>query len=245
VIRALRWAVAFLTILPVAPRGAPRAGELGRSAAFFPLVGALVACACFAADLALSGRVPGLVRGLLVVAWGAILTRALHLDGLADAADGLACMKGRERALDVMRDPHVGAFGALALVIVVLVQAASLSEVSADARLAGLVAAATSSRFVMALAGFAFPYARERGTGAGFAGCVPAWALAFACAFGAGGTRGLVLLGVGTAGGLAFAALAAVKFRGVTGDVLGASGEVAQTVALVWATAQAGAAYAI
>ena len=143
-IRAFRWAIAFLTVLPVAPRGKPREGELARAAAFFPLVGAGVGLACWGVDLASAARLPALLRGLLVVAAGTVLTRALHLDGLADTADGLGSMRDRASMLEVMRDPHVGAFGAAALVIVILIQAVCIAELPAGARAGTIMAAAVA-----------------------------------------------------------------------------------------------------
>lgn len=245
-IRAFRWAVAFLTVLPVAPRGEPREGELARAAAFFPLVGAGVGLACWGVDLACTDRLPALVRGLLVVATGTILTRALHLDGLADTADGLGSMRDRAGMLEVMRDPHVGAFGAAALVTVILVRAACIAEIPAPARLGAITAAAVASRLSMTVACSILPYAREKGTGSMLIGNIRLWAallacvLAASCAWAAGRLDSLVTLGVGAAAGVVVSALFALRLRGATGDTVGASGEIAGAAALVWA---AGCAY--
>jgi adenosylcobinamide-GDP ribazoletransferase len=185
----------------------------------------------------------------LVVATAAVLTRALHLDGLADSADGLASMRDREGVLEVMRDPHVGAFGATALVIVVLVQAACVAEMPEGGRLAGLVSAALASRATMAVACAVFPYARREGKGGGVVGkvglagaavaCASAAALAWGADWVATGdlyrTGALATLGVGSAAGLVVSALMAARLRGATGDTVGASGEIAATASLVWA----------
>jgi adenosylcobinamide-GDP ribazoletransferase len=241
VIRAFRWAIAFLTVLPVAPRGRPREGELARAAAFFPLVGAGVGLACWGVDLASTDRLPALVRGLLVVAAGTVLTRALHLDGLADTADGLGSMRDRAGMLEVMRDPHVGAFGAAALVIVILIQAVCIAEIPAATRAEAIMAVAVASRLSMTLAAWMLPYAREKGTGSEFVGRVRLWAALLACAFAAscawaaGRLDSLVTLGVGVGVGLVVSVLIALRLKGATGDTLGASGEIAQTAALVWA----------
>ncbi len=242
-IRPLRWAVSFLTVLPAAPRGGPREGELGRSTAFFPLAGAAVGLAGWAVDAACGGALPPLVRGLLVVSAGVLLTRGLHLDGLADTADGLGSLRDRDGMLEVMRDPHVGAFGAAAIALVIFLQAACVAGIEPSRRLGTLVAAAAASRLVMALACRLFPYARKEGTGAGFVGRAPLWApvvalvLAAGASWAAGRVPALAIAGAGTAAGLLFAALVAWRLRGVTGDVLGAAGEVAQTAGLIWACA--------
>jgi adenosylcobinamide-GDP ribazoletransferase len=243
VIGALRWAVAFLTMLPVAPRREPRAGELARSAAFFPLVGALVGAAGWGVDWVSMDHVPDLVRGLLVVTALALLTRALHLDGLADTVDGLGSMRKRERMLQIMRDPHIGAFGAVMLMVVILLQAASIAEIAAPVRLGAVLAATVASRLTMTLAGWLLPYARPSGTGSPFIGQVRWWAAAVAlllggaCAWAGGGTSALWGLGVGVGVGLIVALLTALKLKGATGDTLGASGELAQTAVLIWAAA--------
>lgn len=252
-IRAFRWAVAFLTIVPLAPRGAPREGELARAAAFFPVVGAAIGLACWGVDLACAGRLPDLVRGLLVVAAGVALSRALHLDGLADTADGLGSMRDRAGTLEVMRDPHVGSFGAAALVIVVLLQAVCISEIPAAERVGAIVAAAVASRVSMTLGCWVLPYARAEGKGSGLVGKVRLWAALVACVSAAGCAWGAGLLGGGTidrvdslvtlgaaaGAGFVVSIVLALRLRGATGDTLGASGEIAETIALVWVAARA------
>jgi adenosylcobinamide-GDP ribazoletransferase len=238
-LRALRWAAAFLTILPVAPRGEPRDGELGRSTAFFPLVGAAVGLACWGVDTACASVFPNLVRGLLVVAAGVILTRGLHLDGLSDTVDGLGSLRDRDGMLEVMRDPHVGAFGAAMVALVVFIQAACVAEMPASRRGAIFVAGAAAARLVMAVACGLFRYARPEGKAGAFVGRAPAWAPVAACAFAAGAAwaagriPALAVAGAASAAGLLVAALVAWKLRGVTGDVLGAAGELTLTTALL------------
>lgn len=243
-LRYARLALSLLTIAPVAPRGEMREGEFARAAAFYPLIGALVGLVGWAVDSACGARVPELVRGLLVVASWAVVTRGLHLDGLADTVDGLATLGGREKALSVMRDPRIGALGAAALVIVVATQAASIAGLpgAASSRGGALVAAAVASRLAMTLSAWLLPSARETGLGALVIGRVrmpvtlAACALAAACAFAAGRESALATLAVGCGAGLVASGVAALKLRGATGDTLGASGEIAQTAALVWAS---------
>src|SRR2546427_671532 len=104
-------ALAFLTILPVRPRGDPAA--LGRAAAWFPAVGALVGLAAGGAWVAAEPALGSAVAGVLALVVLVVLTGALHQDGLADCADGLGVRGDRARRLAVMRDPSIGAFGAL------------------------------------------------------------------------------------------------------------------------------------
>ncbi|OYY95510.1 MAG: adenosylcobinamide-GDP ribazoletransferase [Hydrogenophilales bacterium 28-61-23] len=118
--RGLILAVQFLTRLPTPRVRDFQADDLARAAIWFPLVGLLVG-ALVASALFLGARVDpwlGALLGLLVWVW---VTGALHLDGLADLADALGAAHGdKKRLLDVLADPHVGAFGVVALVLQLL-----------------------------------------------------------------------------------------------------------------------------
>ncbi|MCW5893459.1 MAG: adenosylcobinamide-GDP ribazoletransferase [bacterium] len=115
--RGLILAVQFLTRLPTPQVAEFRPDDLARSAVWFPLVGGVVGT-CVALALAAGARVDpwfGGLAGLVVWVW---VTGALHLDGLSDLADGLgAAHRDPERLLAVLRDPHVGSFGVIALVL--------------------------------------------------------------------------------------------------------------------------------
>lgn len=117
---SLRLALTTLTVLPL--RG-PRDLQRARAAmAFAPLVGALLGLAVWAAAWPLHGPVKGAVMAGLI----ALLTRGMHLDGLADTVDALGSYRGRERALEIMRSPEVGPFGVASIVVVLLIQALTL-----------------------------------------------------------------------------------------------------------------------
>jgi adenosylcobinamide-GDP ribazoletransferase len=117
--RGLILAIQFLTRLPTPQVRDFQPGELARAAGWFPLVGLLVGAAV-ASGVWLGARVDpwlGALLGLLVWVW---ISGALHLDGLCDLADALGAMHSetggnRERLFEVLRDPHVGSFGAVAL----------------------------------------------------------------------------------------------------------------------------------
>jgi adenosylcobinamide-GDP ribazoletransferase len=116
----------YLTTLPLPRSRAP--GDLGRAAGWFPVVG-LVLGGCLAlASLAVDRVVPPGVGGLLLVVLWAALTGALHLDGLADACDGLGGGWSRERALAIMRDGRSGPYGVTAIVLVLGLKATALAS---------------------------------------------------------------------------------------------------------------------
>ena len=110
----VRTALAFLTRLPVPTPPNP---DLSRAASSFPLVGLLVGGAAAATRAGADQILPPLPATLLAIAVAILITGALHEDGLADVADARRRPHDRERRLEILKDPRVGAFGALALIL--------------------------------------------------------------------------------------------------------------------------------
>lgn len=236
----MRSALGFLTVI------GGHAPPDRRAPAWFAPVGALVGLAVGAVWWAAGELWPPGVAALLAVAAGAALTGMLHLDGLADAADGLLPPLPRARRLEVMATPDVGAFGVVALVLVLGAQVLALATLTPDVLLVvGIVAA---SRAAMALTLARLPYARgPSGLASAFAGdgrpavraAVVAGLLAgLACIVVARGWPGVAVAAAFLAGFVAVVALAVRRLRGYTGDVLGAAGVVGETVALLVAAAR-------
>jgi adenosylcobinamide-GDP ribazoletransferase len=127
---AVTLAVSLFSVVPVRA-GATDRGTARRALALAPLVGLLIGGAVGGVVLGLLALgAPGLLAGLLGVGVGAALTRGLHLDGLADLADGLGSYAGPERMLAVMKDPSTGAFAVVTLVLALGIQAAALPAVA-------------------------------------------------------------------------------------------------------------------
>jgi adenosylcobinamide-GDP ribazoletransferase len=249
---SLRLAGGFLSVLPVRPvPGQPSRLTVSRAMVLAPL--AVVPLAALAGLVWWAGTaagLPRLVTGLLVVGTLALGTRAMHLDGLADTVDGLGASWDRARALEVMRRGDVGPMGAVALIVVLGLQAAGLAAFPPGAY--GAVAVlllVCGSRGVLALAcRRGVPAARPDGLGRVVAGSVGPFGL---------GVAVLALLVLSTAAGVAAerpwwqgvlaAALAIAvvlvlvghavrRLGGVSGDVLGATVEAAfATLAVVLA----------
>ncbi len=235
----LRLAVSMLTVLPV------RAGRVDRASTAVamtaaPAVGAALG-AVLAAVLLAGGRVlPGAVAAVLAVAAGAVLTRGLHLDGLADTVDALGSYRRGAAALEIMKKPDIGPFGVAAIVLVLLVQAAALG--AAPGAAAVVVAWAAGRLAVPVACRRGVPAARPDGLGALVAGTVrgPAWAGAAALVAAA---AVVAVPGRPWQGPLAVAAALAVallvvrhavrRFGGLTGDVIGAAVELATAAALL------------
>ena len=232
----LRLALTTFTVAPVRAGRVDRA-TAGTAMAVAPLIGAALGAVLGTVLLA---SVPRLLAGVLVVALAALLTRGLHLDGLADTVDALGSYRSREAALDVMRRPDIGPFGVVALVVTLLAQASALSAVPSPV-VAVAVAMATGRLAAVWACRRGVPAARPDGLGALVAGTVGAPTLAL-------NTVAVALLAVvavpgrpwqgpaAVAAALAIALLvthhAVRRFGGITGDVLGALVEIGTTVAL-------------
>jgi adenosylcobinamide-GDP ribazoletransferase len=240
----LRLAVSLLTVLPV-PAGRIDRPTARRAMLLAPLPGLLVgAVAALVYGLAVPAGLGALLAAGLAVAAMAALTRALHLDGLADLADGLGSGKPAGDALAIMKRSDIGPFGVLTLVLTLLIQTAAVAE----QHWSGLLIAAPAGRLALAWGcRTALPPARPDGLGALVAGSVrtaqavaaTALAVLAAMAVGAlsGGPRGMAASGLAVLLGVAAALLvlrrAVRRLGGVTGDVLGATVEIAATTALV------------
>ncbi|WP_309096450.1 adenosylcobinamide-GDP ribazoletransferase [Streptomyces sp.] len=246
----VRFAFGTLTVFPVRvtrwDREAARGGMLCA-----PLAGLAVGAAAAATGLVLlllgAGAPLAAVAGVAVPA---ALTRGLHLDGLADTADGLGSGKPAEDALRIMKQSDIGPFGVIALVLVLLAQVAALAQAYEASWARGACAAVVSAavaRLALTLAARAgVPAARPEGLGAAVAGVLPVRAAlgvtvavtAVAAAAGAAlgpydVVRGVLAVLLALAAAEALLRHCVRRFGGVTGDVFGGLAETAATVSLV------------
>jgi len=205
---------------------------------WYPLAGLLIGGILAVLDLGLRELLPAGPTAALLVAALALLSGGLHLDGVADTADGMAVQGDRARRLGVMSEGNTGPAGVMALVLVLLAQWSVLSSIPEDARLAALLVAPVIARWTVVPVGLLFAPARPRGLGhAIHAGQWPvaaplATVIALAVALVTFGAPGLVLVALGAVGAVLIAGAAARMLEGVTGDVFGAAIEVSQLV--IW-----------
>lgn len=239
----------FFSRLPVPALSAAddpvAAPVFARAAALVPLAGIVVALpAAAAAGLAVAAGLPPTVIGAIAVLVGALVTGALHEDGLADSADGLFGASERTRRLDIMRDSRIGSFGALALLTVGMIRIGAIGALAAAGPLplaGAMLAAAAASRAAMTLAWAVLPPARMDGLSAA-AGRPSAPAAAVAAILGllasmlattAAGPGGVAIgLAAGTVAASIVARAAWRRVGGQTGDVLGAVQQTAEAALL-------------
>ena len=233
-------ALTFLTTIPWPRLGMAGPQELARSMFWFPWVGALLGAIYWGAWWALGKILPAPAAAALLVTLTALLTGGLHLDGLADTADGLGGGTSPAARLEIMKDSRLGAFGGVALMLALLLKFAFLLSWAEKGLGTGvLLLFPVISRWGMVLLAYISPYARREG---GLGEAMTVWLTpkvmagatlsALVLAFPAWGIAGLVLM----AGSGAVVWLMSLYFRkalgGVTGDVLGAANEVLEVLAL-------------
>ncbi|HLL63023.1 MAG TPA: adenosylcobinamide-GDP ribazoletransferase [Propionibacteriaceae bacterium] len=247
-LEGLRLAAGTLTVIPSGPIPEIDRPMAARAMMIAPLaVVPLAAVAVGVSWVTSAAGLPELVVGLLVVGTLALGSRGMHLDGLGDTVDGLGSGWDRERALKIMARGNTGPMGAVALMIIIGLQAAAVGRIVVDLPSAiYLGAIICCSRCALALTcRRGVPAAKNQGLGVAVAGSVP-WIAAFLAWLAVA-----VILGVGQTligGSYALGAIAAVvaavgvlllvwrcvrRLGGVTGDVMGASIEVALTIMLV------------
>jgi len=239
----LRLAITLLTALPLpgASAGTPDRRTVAAALYWAPAVGlALGAAAASVLLVCRAGHAGPLLSAVLAIALLALATRGLHLDGLADLADGLGSRQPAAQALDIMKRSDIGPFGVVTLVLVLLVQVAALARADEIGRGPdAIVAAAVAARLgVMLACRQGVPSARSDGLGAMVAGTVHplAGTLLAAAALVTSAAIGwtyAVAMTVGLIVSLALTAVAVRRLGGITGDVLGAVAETATAVCLL------------
>jgi adenosylcobinamide-GDP ribazoletransferase len=240
-LRGLVTAFRTLTILPVPGKDDD---SMASSLPWFPVVGlALGGILCAIATgtgLLLGNPWPEGVAALVIVG-GVILTRAIHLDGLADWADGFGGRGDRTKILAIMKDPHIGSFGVVAVVTVLLVKWVALTRcIGGDASIM-IIISYVVSRAMMAELAASLPYARaEGGTAAPFVRNarpvhrIIALIVALAVvAAPAGPVTGAAAFVTGWIVCRMFGVWCRRRIGGVTGDILGACGEIVETLLVV------------
>jgi adenosylcobinamide-GDP ribazoletransferase len=235
--RTLRIAFGLMTTLPVKLPEDWSTGDSGRAAVWYPLVGLTIGALTW---LAWKGTTlllfPPLVTGVITLIIWVVLTGGLHLDGLADCCDGLFASVSPARRLEIMKDPHVGAFGVIGLILILFLKAAALTSLT-NVSSFGILLAASLARGCILPAGL-LPLARPSGMGsdfaAGFQRSFIVWSaiipLTLAILL---GLRGILSSVAGLGAAVLVLWLARSRIGGVTGDVFGMLVEIVESVILL------------
>lgn len=239
VLMQVRLAAGFLTILPVMPAQAADEDSIASSLGWFPLIGFALGAILALEDWLLRPVPDRELRAALLVMSLAIVTGAVHLDGLADTADALGAGRDRARALEILRDSRIGSFGAIALFLVLALKISALATLGGSARSLAIVFAPAGARWAMVAVSFRMEYLRPAGAGVPLLGSGHGRSLAIASATVAiaiAVAASLKLLTVWIVAIVAVALLRGFYARwlgGITGDLIGAAGELVETLALI------------
>ncbi|WP_267929031.1 adenosylcobinamide-GDP ribazoletransferase [Desulfolithobacter dissulfuricans] len=240
----------FLTILPLPGRLGTTEEELAGSVGSFPLIGLLLGLICAAGAWVLWLVLPSLPAAVCLTLLLLALSGGLHLDGLADTADGFfSARPDRTQILAIMRDSRIGAMGVIALIILLLLKTSALATLDRSTVVVTALLLPLAGRSAIVLMMGLLPYARPEGGLGGlfytrrsrlaalgslaFAGLVTVW-LAGTCGL------GVLVFTMGTI--CLFARFCRKKIGGATGDTLGAACELAETFMALGFAAVAGGA---
>jgi len=239
----IRLAAGFLTILPVLPRTGVAPETLAASFGWFPLVGFALGAVLMAENLLLTPLFGDALAAVVMVLTLTVLTGAVHVDALADTADALGARSDRRRALEIMRDSRIGSFGAISIFFLLALEIAALVTMGEARRTAALWLAPGLARWAMVAVGWRIDYLRAEGAGTllvapgGDRNLALAGAIAAVAALPILSWR--VLAAYAAAAALAATLRAAYRrwLGGVTGDLLGAAGELVELAVLLVLTA--------
>jgi adenosylcobinamide-GDP ribazoletransferase len=255
VINEIRLAAAFLTIIPVGRlqslfhptsyqtteeqvENSATADEVNGSFGWFPLIGFILGAILAGVDYLLAYFITTAVRSALIVLALAAITGAVHLDGLADTADALGAGRDRQRALTILRDSRIGTFGAVAVFFVLLLKVVALAS-TPHSRVVAVYAAPGMARWAMVAVPYQLAYLREQGAGSALLGVRAERNLWVASV-----VTLLAILPIGLSNlirGLIVAVIMTLMFRtfyerwlgGITGDLIGAAGEIVEAATLI------------
>jgi len=234
--RPLFAGLAFLTVLPVPGRWCGESRDLERSVLWFAPIGALLGLLVAGFDRIANALLPVLPASVLTVLVLVGVSGALHLDGLADTADGFLSSRPRERILEIMKDSRVGPMGVLAIVGMLLLKVAAVASLPAEARFGAVLLMPLAGRTALVLMMATLRYVRDNGLGTAFQRkrrmFAPLFSVALLAGIGyaAAGLTGAAAAAAAVGTTALFALWCLAKIGGYTGDTLGAACEIAEVV---------------
>ena len=235
----LRLAISFLTIIPVLGCDSSGSEDLAASFGWFPLVGFVLGAILAFADFCLRRYVRPAARAALIVIALAVVTGGVHLDGLADTADALGAGRDRTRALEILQDSRLGTFGGMALFFVLILKLSALAGAVHAGRYQAIFLAPGLGRWAMVMTAQGMTYLRAEGAGSTLLrsrGARNWWVATLISTIAVNltrGTSGWLAAGLAVLLSLALRAFYRRWLGGVTGDLIGAAGEIVETAVLL------------
>ena len=236
--RYLFVALQFLTIFPARIQRLNPI-DLVRSMAFYPIVGALIAISLYGTFFLLDLFLPHLLSSLVILLVWSLLTGGLHLDGLADTLDGFVGGQDKDSILAIMRDPAIGTMGTIGILLVLALKGAVLFLLSKENVLPSLIFVLATGRYLMIYGAFLSRYPRTDGIGKDYIGKIPldtfltAGFFILAITLMALQWKGLILLLLSLFWTHLWVFYCHHRIEGMTGDTLGAVGEVSEAILLI------------
>ena len=233
--RPIEIALGFLTIFKTRLEPVPDMTEVGKSAWAFPLAGAVIGVLLVVGHSIMAGLVPAIISAILVVGLWVVLTGGLHLDGWTDCWDALAASVPPERRFEILKDSRLGAFGALALIVLLALKTAAVAQT--DLPVMMLFLSPVISRSIMVAVGYGSRH-RGQGMAAPFLAGVDKHSVRWACIIGfapalLAGWKGILAVVAAYFAALWYRGFAEKRLGAVNGDVLGAICELSEVVVLV------------
>jgi len=229
----------FLTIIPLPFRLNYQDGDMGKSMRWFPLVGLAIGLLLAALQYCFMFIFPEQIVALLLVAALALVTGALHLDGLADVFDGFGARGGRERFLAVMKDSSTGAIGVVALVLGLLLKYQAILHLPAELKYGGIILFPAVARLVQVMMATGSRQARAEGLGACFISSTGmnevliASSTVLIAAFFLLGITGIICCLVAATFAWSSKSYFHYRLGGLTGDIIGCTSELAEILVLL------------
>lgn len=240
IVAELRLAASFLTIVPFVANRRFDDDSVAGSFGWFPLIGFAIAVGLSLEDLVLARFFEPTIRSILIILSLTVVTGALHLDALADTADALGAGRDRVRSLEILRDSRVGGFGAAALFFALALKVAALATLAGARRYSAIFSAVGLARWAMVAIAARLPYLRTEGAGSAILGVASARrnlmiaSLTVVAAMLPLASR-TVFFAILLAIVIVFAMYAFYRrwLGGVTGDLIGACGEIVEIAVLI------------
>jgi len=244
-VRNFMTAVQFLTALPVSRKHTVNENDLAKSMIYFPFVGFLLGVILVYSDRGLLWLFPDTISNIFLLLLSVILTRALHVDGLADTIDGITGGSDAPSRLAIMKDSRIGTAGVLSVLFLILIKYACLNMLFNDVKTSALLTAPVFGRWSQMLMMFKANYGREEGLGKAFVGHLRSGGLVAATVVSLGLSAFVIMddiRSVYLAIGLPFAVAGFTiawrwftvrKLGGVTGDAVGAASEMTEALAFL------------